>query len=199
MPGYGTNGLESGDADGQFALDRHRNGVFLERCGTHMRRLLANGNTVVSYALASDGGAVVWQAVTGRLNGLFLPSLQTFTIPLPSAIGTCRVARVDSGSLYVSRDSRRSVWRTASPTVLPFNTSRPTLTRSGSTLSCRRGRWRNADRFSYAWRVNGIANKAAKRRLAVGKGRKRRSVSCSVTASNAAGTTTASSAQLRVR
>ena len=35
--------------------------------------------------------------------------------------------------------------------------------------------------------------------LPVGKARKRRSVSCSVTASNAAGTTTASSAQLQVR
>jgi hypothetical protein len=82
---------------------------------------------------------------------------------------------------------------------LPFNTSRPTLTRSGGTLSCRRGRWRDADRFSYAWRVNGMAKKDAKPRLVLHKARKQRSVSCGVTASNAMGTTTASSAQLHVR
>ena len=46
--------------------------------------------------------------------------------------------RVDrSGSLYVSGFEDGVVWRSASPTVLPFNTSRPTLARSGSTLSCR--------------------------------------------------------------
>ena len=28
----------------------------------------------------------MWQAVPSHLSGLFLPSLQTFTIPLPSAI-----------------------------------------------------------------------------------------------------------------
>jgi hypothetical protein len=72
---------------GQFALAVGTgNSVVLERCGTSMRRLLANGNTAASYALASNAGAIVWQAVTSRLNGLFLPSLQTFTIPLPSAI-----------------------------------------------------------------------------------------------------------------
>jgi hypothetical protein len=186
--------------DGQFALAIGTdNSVFLERCGTRMRRLLANGNTVASYALASNSSAIVWQAVTSQLNGLFLPSLQTFTIPLPSANGLVGSLGLTSGALYVSGFENGVVWRSASPTVLPFNTSRPTLTRSGSTLSCRRGSWRNAVRFSYAWQVNGKANKDAKPRLAVGKALKRRSVSCSVTASNAAGTTTASSAQLHVR
>jgi hypothetical protein len=196
------NGMDWGSLtlDGQFALvTGPGNSVFLERCGTRMRRLLANGTTVASYALASNAGAIVWQAVTSRLNGLFLPSLQTFTIPLPSAIGLVGSLGLTSGALYVSRFENGVVWRSASPTVLPFNTGRPTLTRSGSTLSCRRGRWRDADRFSYAWHVNGIANKAAKPRLGLGNGRKRRRVSCSVTASNTTGATTASSAQLRVR
>ena len=199
MRGYSTV-WGSLTPDGQFALvTGSDNSVFLERCGTRMRRRLANGNTVASYALASNTGAVVWQAVTSRLNGLFLPSLQTFTIPLPSAIGLVGSLGLTSGALYVSGFENGVVWRSASPTVLPFNTSRPTLTRSGSTLSCRRGRWHDADRFSYAWHVNGIANKATKPRLALGKGRKRRRVNCSVTASNATGATTASSAQLRVR
>ena len=173
-----------------------------------MRRLLVDGDTVLSYALASNAGAIVWQAVTSRLNGLFLPSLQTFTIPLPSAIvkppGSSEDTPVSalgltSGALYVGDGWAGTLWRTASPSALPLNTSRPTLTRSGSTLTCRRGSWRNADRFSYAWRVNGTAKKDAKPRLAVVKARKRRSVSCSVTASNPMGTTTASSAQLHVR
>jgi hypothetical protein len=199
LDSYGM-GWGSLTPDGQFALAIGTdNSVFLERCGTRMRRLLANGNTVASYALASNSSAIVWQAATSQLNGLFLPSLQTFTIPLPSAIGLVGSLGLTSGALYVSGFENGVVWRSASPTVLPFNTSRPTLTRSGSTLSCRRGRWRDADRFSYAWHVNGIANKAAKPRLALGKGRKRRRVSCSVTASNATGATTASSAQLRVR
>ena len=194
---------------GQFALAvGAANNVFLEQCGTSMRRLLVNGRTAVSYALASHTGAIVWQAVTSRLDGLFLPSLQTFTIPLPSAIVRPAGSSEDtfllglgltSGALYVRDGGAGTLWRTASPSFLPLNTSRPALTRTGSTLTCRRGSWRHADRFSYAWRVNGTTNKDVKPRLSVGKARKRRSVSCSVTGSNAVGTTTASSAQLLVR
>jgi hypothetical protein len=190
---------------GQFALAVTDNGAFLERCGTHMRRLLTSGSTGYSSALASNTSAIVWQAVPDHLSGLFLPSLQTFTIPLPSAIvkptGSPPAAPVSalgltSGALYVGAGT---LWRTASPSALPVNTRRPRLTRSGSTLICRGGSWRNTQRFSYAWRVNGTPKKDPKPRLLVGKARKRRSVSCSVTASNAMGTTTASSAQLHVR
>jgi hypothetical protein len=193
---------------GQFALAVTDNGAFLERCGTHMRRLLTSQSTDYSSALASNAAAIVWQAVPNHLSGLFLPSLQTFTIALPSAIAKPPGSPQDipvsallltSRALYIEDGWAATVWRTASPSTLPVNTSRPRLTRSHSTLTCRRGGWRNADRFSYAWRVNGTARKDAKPRLAVGKARKRRSVSCSVTASNAAGTSTATSAQSHVR
>ena len=194
---------------GQFALAVAENGAFLERCGTNMRRLLTSGSTDYSSALASNAGAIVWQAVPNHLSGLFLPSLQTFTIPLASAIvkrpGSSEDTAVSalgltSGALYVEDGSDGTLWRTASPSALPLNTSRPTLTQSASTLTCRRGSWRNADRFFYAWRVNGTAKKgASKPRLTVVNARKRRSVSCSVTASNPTGTTTASSAQVHVR
>jgi hypothetical protein len=191
---------------GQFALATGGlNSVFLERCGTGMRRLLGDESRA-SYALASNSGAIVWQAVTSQLSGLFLPSLQTFTIPLPSAIvkppgspTPVLALQLSSGALYVQDGWDGTIWRTASPTALPLNTSRPSLTRSGSTLTCKRGSWRNADRFSYAWWVNAMAHKGAKPTLALGNSGKPRSVSCSVTASNAGGTTTASSAQLRVR
>ena len=173
-----------------------------------MRRLIGDESRV-SYALASSTGVVVWQPVTGQLNGLFLPSLQRFTIPLPSVIvkppGSAEPIPVlslalTSRALYVRDGGVGTLWRTASPTALPLNTSRPGLTRSGRTLACSRGSWRNAVCFSWVWRVNGVAIHAAnKPRLAMGKAQKRRRVSCSVTASNATGTTTASSAQLDVR
>jgi hypothetical protein len=194
---------------GQFALaigtDSHGNdAAFLERCGTHMRRLLASEppGTEGTPLLASNSSSIMWPAAPSQLNGLFLPSLQTFTISLASAMVTARGLSgilLTSDALYVLPWGSGTLSRTANPTALPLNTSRPTLTRSGSNLTCRRGSWRNAGRFSYAWRVNGLANKGAKPRLAVGQARKRRSVSCSVTASNAAGTTTASSAQIHLR
>ena len=92
---------------------------------------------------------VVWQAVTGRLNGLFLPSLQTFTIPLPSAVvkrpGSLEGVPVSglaltSDALYVRDGWTGTTWQTASPTALPLNTSRPGLTRSGNALTCRPGK-----------------------------------------------------------
>ena len=184
---------------GQFALaigtgSQGYPAAFLERCGTRMRRLLDSANL----ALASNPRAIVWQTVPGWLRGLFLPSLQAFTIRLPSGFGGW--LGLTSGALYVTGGRDSTLWRTASPTALPLNTSRPTLTRSGRTLTCRRGSWRNAVGFAYAWRVNGSPRKGAtKPRLIVGKAAKRRRVSCSVTASNTAGTTTASSVQLHLR
>jgi hypothetical protein len=195
---------------GQFAIATGTNGsVFLEQCGTHMRRLLMPGSsTEYSSALASNARAIVWQAEPSKLSGLFLPTLQTFTIPLPSAIVKPPGAPEDtpvwalelaSDALYVEDGWNYTIWRTASPATLPLNTSRPSLTRSGRTVTCSRGSWRNAARFSYSWRVNGIAHKGASATLAVGTAVKRHSARCSVTASNAAGTTTATSAQLRLR
>ncbi|HJS96421.1 MAG TPA: hypothetical protein VJ741_19295 [Solirubrobacteraceae bacterium] len=166
------------------------------------------GESSWSTALAWNAGAVVRQAVSGQLTGLLLPSLQTFAIPLPSAIvrppGASEASGVlelelSSDALYVKDGWYGRIWRTANPTALPLNTSAPSLTRSGDTLTCRRGSWRRAHRFSYAWRVNGIAHKNAKPTLTVGKDRAPGSVSCSVTAGNAAGTTTAASVQLHVR
>ncbi len=208
LDSYGA-GWGSLTFEGQFAIAIGTEyEAFLERCGTRMQRLLTSGPTEYSSALAANAGAIVWQAEPSHLSGLFLPSLQTFTISLPSAIVKPAGAPEDtpvlaleltSDALYVEDGWNGTIWRTASPTALPRNTSRPRLTRSGSTLNCRRGSWRNAGRFSYAWRVNGIAHKAAKPTLAVGTAGERRSVSCSVTASNATGTTTGSTGALHVR
>ena len=194
---------------GQYALatgsDSHDNlKVVLERCGTRTRRLLATNSTVVSNART-----IVWQSVTNRMNGLFLPSLQTFTIPLPSGIAKpagssqntpLSVLGLTSGTLYVRDGWGGTLWRSPSPSALPINTGQPTVTRSGRTLTCRRGSWRQARRFSYTWRVNSTPLSGnSKPTLRLGSARKRRNVSCSVTAVNASGTTTATSAQVHTR
>jgi hypothetical protein len=193
--------------DGQFALvDGAEVNVFLERCGTRMQRPLVDESSA-STAVAWNAGAVVWQAGTSQLNGLFLPSLQSFTIPLPAAIVKPPGATENTGAwfvltsdaLYVRDGWYGTLWRTASPTALPLNRSRPRLTRSGRDLTCKRGSWRHAERFSYAWLVNGVTHTRASHTLAIGRARRPRRVSCSVTASNTNGTTTVSSTQLRVR
>ena len=193
--------------DGQFALVSSASSVFLERCGTHMRRLIG-GQSRASYALTSNAGAIVWQAVTSKLTGLFLPSLQNFTIPLPSVIVKPPGSPEDVPVLGLALTSRAlfvrdgwvgRVFRTAAPNTLPLNTTRPKLTRRGNTLTCRRGSWHNARRFSYMWLVNGLARKGARYTLAVGQNHRPRSVICNVTASNAAGMTTASTAPVHLR
>jgi len=200
-PDPSTSGWGALTVKGDFAVAlAGDNSVILERCRTHLRRALTDGNTVVSYGLAVNTAMVVWQTVAGRLDGLFLPSLRPFTIPLPSSTATVGSLGLTSGGLYLNGDfTHGAVLRAPSPALLPFNSTRPTLSRIGSTLSCRLGRWRNADRFSYAWRVNGSAKADATPRLALPTSRKRRNVSCSVTAANALGATTASSAQLHMR
>ena len=67
--------------------------------------------------------------------------LQTFAIPLPSAIVKPPASPEDtpvlalelsSGALYVEDGWNGTFWRAASPTALPLNASRPSLTRSGA-------------------------------------------------------------------
>jgi hypothetical protein len=216
----GDFGWDPMTVDGQFALVHGAEAnVYLERCGTRMQRQLI-GESSASGVVAWNAGAVAWESYTSQgdtnlqtrrffLSGLFLPSLQTFTIPLPAAIIKPSGAPgywyppanfvLTSRALYVQDGWDGSVWRTASPTALPLNTTRPSVSRSGSTLTCNRGRWREADHFSYAWLVNGVGHEGVSRTLAIRKAGGLRRASCSVTASNADGTTTATSAQLNVR
>jgi hypothetical protein len=191
--------------EGQFALATADDGrVFLERCGTHTRRLLPNGwsECCTGGDLAANATVIVWQSARSRLSGLFLPSLQKFTMPLPSAVvaweereGGTLLFALDSDAFYVT-EYGGALWRTATPAALPRDVNGPKVTHSRGTLTCVRGSWLSAAKFSYEWRVNGRKEKATKSRLALSKSPKRRSVSCSVIASNPTGTATASSAPL---
>jgi hypothetical protein len=82
----------------------------------------------------------------------------------------------------------------------PVDIRRPTVKQSGKTLTCSPGSWTGASSYAYAWLVSGRVKRGArKRKLAVTSTLEHRSVACRVTATNAAGTTSASSRALRVR
>jgi len=85
--------------------------------------------------------------------------------------------------------------------VKPANVQRPRLTLSGGWLACAPGRWSNGDRgYRYGWLVGSRRVKGASgRRLRLRRGMRGRKVRCSVSATNAAGSTTAVSGPLRVR
>jgi hypothetical protein len=83
----------------------------------------------------------------------------------------------------------------------PANVRRPRVRRSGKKLVCQRGSWSNSpSRYSYRWLVNGKRKSGARgRTLGVTRKLRGRKVQCRVTASNAAGATTALSRPLRIR
>jgi hypothetical protein len=82
----------------------------------------------------------------------------------------------------------------------PTNAKAPRVSRSGSRLVCTPGRWSNASGgYSYGWSVNGRQKKGATgRKLRITRALRGRRLTCSVTASNAAGATTAVSRPVRV-
>jgi hypothetical protein len=70
---------------GRFALAIGESGAVLERCGTRLHRSLAldNGSVIDTWS-SSDARTLVWNAYPGyRLDGLFLPSLEQFTVSAP--------------------------------------------------------------------------------------------------------------------
>lgn len=70
---------------GRFALAISESGSVLERCGTRLHRPLAldNGSVIDTWS-ASDARTLAWNASQGyALDGLFLPSLQPFTVSAP--------------------------------------------------------------------------------------------------------------------
>jgi hypothetical protein len=83
------------------------------------------------------------------------------------------------------------------PLARPANATAPRITRSGRRLVCDPGRWAGVT-SGYTYRWSGGTRRRG-RTLIVTPGLRGRTVRCSVTASNAAGTTTAVSRPRRVR
>jgi hypothetical protein len=89
----------------------------------------------------------------------------------------------------------------AAPGARPSSVTAPRVTRARGKLICHPGRWANATgHYSYSWSIVGRQRRAATGRTLRRTRRLRgRRLICTVTASNAAGATTASSRPLRVR
>jgi hypothetical protein len=83
----------------------------------------------------------------------------------------------------------------------PANTKKPHVTRSGNTLTCNAGHWSNhPTRYQYRWTIDRKAAKhATGRRMGIIRKLHKHMVRCSVTATNAVGRATVTSAPLRVR
>jgi hypothetical protein len=88
----------------------------------------------------------------------------------------------------------------ATPIGRPSNLTAPRVTRARGKLVCSPGRWANAtDGYSYSWSIAGRQRRAATgRRLPITRRLRGRALICTVTASNVAGSTRASSRPLRV-
>jgi hypothetical protein len=82
----------------------------------------------------------------------------------------------------------------------PQNTKRPRVSRSGKKLTCNPGTWSNgATGYSYRWLVDGKQKKGAtSSKLGLTRKVRGRDVKCGVTASNAAGATSATSKALHI-
>ncbi len=82
----------------------------------------------------------------------------------------------------------------------PANTAKPRVTRSGNQLRCTRGSWSNSPTsFAYHWVVGGKTKAGAtSSKLTVTHGVHGHKVQCGVRASNAAGSSSALSAPLKV-
>jgi hypothetical protein len=125
----------------------------------------------------------------------------------PAAAGTflfCAYTDDGAGDTLATASATTTITATApSPMPIPtkpVNTTRPRVTRSGDTLHCSAGKWANAPlRYSYRWLVAGKVKAGAHGRT-LGAAHKLRGhgVRCSVTASNSAGSATATSAAFTV-
>jgi hypothetical protein len=90
---------------------------------------------------------------------------------------------------------------TPPPAAAPAGVERPSITRSGSRLTCGSGGWRNGPAsYAYGWLVDGTVKRGATgQRLKVTRALRGHRVRCRVTASNAGGSASAVSRAVRIR
>jgi hypothetical protein len=77
--------------DGRFAIVSGPGGVFLEQCGAKLHELLTYTTAFTECSQAGcpppwNSHLIVWESAPGRLSGIFLPSLQRFTIHVPARV-----------------------------------------------------------------------------------------------------------------
>lgn len=132
--------------DGRFVATSD-GGSYLERCGSRLHEFLTYtsypGCAHAACAPPFNSHVIVWESAPLRLSGIFLPSRQRFTIPVPAKVdpapggsvnGDQYLLALTSHTLYVENSG--SVWTT------PIPSAPPRATRSRAE---RRGRSSRAD------------------------------------------------------
>lgn len=157
----------------------------------------------ISPSLSPDGTKVVW----GDDRGIEMA-------PLDNAANCASITPrllISGGSqpFYSKGNEQPSAINPAPPvptpppskTARPRDVKRPHVTRSGNRLTCNQGTWADhPSGYRYRWTINGkVKRGAGGNRLHVTRGLRKATLRCSVTASNAAGHATATSAPYRLR
>ncbi len=127
---------------GAFEIAAGNGGAYLERCGSHLHEFLTAGvlsrsaapseSTAGCASLAcppdANAHAIIWEAPAGRLSGIFLPSRQRFSIPVPArvdpslGIGADYQLALTTTTLYLNvgaRPGHRGIWTIPAPTPPP--------------------------------------------------------------------------------
>ncbi len=116
--------------DGKFAIATSPGGSYLDQCGSRRHEFL----TYTSYPGCAhapcgppfNSHLIVWESKPLRLSGIFLPSLQRFTIPVPAKVdptpgmfvnGNQYSLALTPHTLYVEHSG--SVWTTPIPSAAP--------------------------------------------------------------------------------
>jgi hypothetical protein len=151
-------------------------------------------------ASTPDGALVAFdQSETFDASGNF-SNINGYT---PASAGTfvfCAYTDDGAGDTLAATSASTTITAATSPPAKPVNTTKPRVTRSRDTLHCSPGQWTNAPvSYSYRWLVAGKVKRGAHGRT-LGAAHKLRghAVRCTVTASNSAGSATATSAALAV-
>lgn len=163
---------------------------------------------LVAACPASFQGALQIKDASGGQGGqtvaLAVPVDGAFAIPIaftPTAAGRFLLCGYLNDGVETDAAASHAVSvAAAGGAARPRSVKAPRVVRAGGVLTCRRGSWRGATRFAYAWRVDGRARAGATRRtLRVTAALEGRKVRCVVTARNAAGRAVRTSPPLRVR
>ncbi|MDX6377736.1 MAG: trimeric autotransporter adhesin, partial [Gaiellaceae bacterium] len=129
-------------------------------------------------------------------------------VPVSISFGTLAAGRTYRARLIARNPggTTTSAWMTfKTPATRPVSTRRPKITgtaRVGKTLTCGVGTWKAAPAptYSYGWRIGGKLSKTQKKaKLKLTNAMLSKTVSCVVTAKNAAGAVVARSGAVTVR
>ncbi len=127
---FTEHGLPSVSVEGRYAIATSQGGSYLEQCGSRLHEFL----TYTSYpgcahgicAPPANSHVIVWESKPRRLSGIFLPSRQRFTIPVPAKVDPAPGMYVNGDQYSLALTPRAlyveiggTVWTTSMPSAPP--------------------------------------------------------------------------------